>query len=210
MKLVRFLALLPALLVLGCGSSGDRARTEETGSPAATRTTPKACPPPGPAVVLESGRTLCGEAARRYVRSQRQAQKFAQGPPASAQEEARRILATDPVLRPLLRGHRTRVAALGRWDAEDGHSLGVFADIESKTPIAATATLPYTCSDSAPAIAGRIRYRLRDLTRLYVSVDVAHGRVADVKFGTPVHGPTVKVLAAKALPGSIRCRPSRD
>jgi hypothetical protein len=126
------------------------------------------------------------------------------------EREARRILSADPVLDALLRGHRSQVAQIGPWTPARGKPLiGVVAQIDTATPIAASAILPYVCNGDPTLGRGRIRAKMRDVTQLHVLVHFALARVVDITPIEPVGGPIPKVVATP-VPGSTACPPSRD
>lgn len=201
-------SLLCALAGCGGGGSGSptRAAREET------KPGVQACPPPGPAVVVSpKGPTLCGEAARRYVdkqtaRERKQMDKVM----APRMKRARPILASDPTLRALLRGHRSHVGQTGPWSAGDGNPMGVVAQLDVEPPIAGKAVLPYVCKGDARIGGGRIQYELRGVTRLSVLVHLASARVAQIDPLEVPGAPPPDVRPIRSLPGSKVCPRSKD
>lgn len=195
---------LAALALAGCDSSEPDTTTEAAPRPASPAGT---CPPPGPAAIDPStGRLLCGEEARRYVREQQRRQ----APSTSLLRRGRRIAAADPALSAILRGHEYRFAQIGGWSAGDGSTevLGVGGNIELDDPIAVRAVLPYVCAGDPAKGSGRRRVVLRNVTQLHFLAHFASERVVEISPGAKLGGPRPQG-SGQLLPGSAKCPPSR-
>jgi hypothetical protein len=161
----------------------------------------------------ETGRTLCGDAARRYIRRlterQERGQRRLYGLTPTKEREARRIIAADTTLQALLRGRQYRVGDLGPWTLEGSvKSIGVLAEIEMSSPITATAVLPFVCSRRDPSRgSGRSGVKMRDVTLLHVLVHFATARVAEIIPTSRPGAPRPKI-APTPLPGAAGCPPS--
>ena len=205
------------LVVVGLALDDDGRDRPAGSAPLAPPGAPTAgrCPPPGPAVVTrETGETLCGDAARRYIeRHQREQERQARrmyGLTPAKDREARRILATDAALRGLLGDRPYRVTRIGPWTLEGGtEAIGVLAEIDLPSSLSATALLPFVCDrrDGSPGL-GRSGVTMRDVTQLMVLVHFATKRVAEITPSSRPGAARPKVTPIP-LPGATRCPPKR-
>jgi hypothetical protein len=201
-----------AALVLEGEGAGEADRVGQRRPP--ERSPPGRCPPPGPAVSLPDGRTLCGRRARRYVerRTRRQTalQEAMYGFSAARKRQARRILARDPTLDRLIGGRRRRPTQLGPWTREGGSkAIGAFAAFDLRSPIEVDGVLPYVCQ-VGKLRHGRVKVRIRHVARLHALMHFGLDRVVQVDPSSGMGGPRTEVVAYEPLPGSPRCPRRRD
>jgi hypothetical protein len=175
---------------------------------------PRRCPPPGPAVSLPDGRTLCGPEARRYIqrrnRRQTRLQNRLYGFTPARQRHARRILASDATLRALI-GRRSRAPdRLGPWTHEGGtRAIGATAEYQLRSPIDIDETVPYVCANVRTLPEGRIRVHIRRVSSLHVLVHFARDRAVRIDPSSRAGAPEPRVVDYDPLPGSPRCPRSK-
>ena len=177
--------------------------------PPPPRGSPQRCPPPGPAVSLPDGRTLCGPRAERYIerrnRRQRRAQNRLLGFTAARRRQARRILARDRTLAALLGERSRRPAQLAPWHPEGRfEAIGAGAEYVLRSPIEVDAVLPYVCQGDRLKH-GRARVRVREVTRLHALAHFASRRVVAIYPSAREGGPQPQALEFDRLPGSAVC-----
>lgn len=208
------LAVLAALALAGCDGSGDDATTDAAPRPAPPPAEQplERCPPPGPAAVdPRTGRTLCGKEARDFIREEQRRRRRAVGPSKALLRRGRRIVAADPVLSEILRGHTHRIDKIGGWSAGErgGGLLGAGGEIQIALPIEVSAVLPYVCAGDPRKGSGRRRVRVRNVTRLHFLAQFSTNRVVQISPSGLPGGPQPQGGRGELLPGSDRCPPSQ-
>jgi hypothetical protein len=167
---------------------------------------PGRCPPPGPAVSLPNGRTLCAREASRYIERHTRLQNRLYGVTPAREREVRRVLAADRTLDGLIGGRRRAPDSLGTWTLEGGRRpIGAIAQYDLRSPIDIDETIPYVCSSVRTLPGGRIRLRMRRVSSLHVLVHFGRDRVVQIDPSSRVGGPEPRVVDYDPLPGSPRC-----